>query len=455
MKNIDTLNLNDIRSVYFIGIGGIGMSALARFFNQNGKQVHGYDKVATPLTKKLVEEGLKIHFEDNPDLIPMDIDLVIYTPAIPDDHLEKKWLLQQGFKLYKRAEILGLISRSYKTIAVAGTHGKTTTSTLTTHILRKSGIDCTAFLGGISNDINGNYVLGESDWLVVEADEFDRSFLHLNPSISVVLSMDADHLDIYGAHNELKSTFNEFVNQTDSEGILIRRNDLELEFDQERTISFGEKGAEARYENVRVLDGSFVFDYVFEEVRIENIRLAIAGRHNIENACAALTVGILLNANPQKMKQALGEFKGIYRRFEAIYQNDSVVYIDDYAHHPTELKAAISAARELYEGKKVAGIFQPHLFSRTRDFMDEFAAALKMLDEVILLDIYPAREKPIEGITSQALLDKIDIENKKLFSKDELLDFMKIWNGEVLMSLGAGDIDQLVVPIKNILKENK
>ncbi len=451
--SIEKLDLKNINTVYFIGIGGIGMSALARFFNQTGAKVFGYDKVETTLTKKLVEEGLKIHYKDNPDLIPESIDLVIYTPAIPSDHLEKNWFITRGVKLYKRAEILGLISRSYKTIAVAGTHGKTTTATLTTQILRASGIECTAFLGGISNDIKGNYILGDSKWLVVEADEFDRSFLQLFPSIAIVLSMDADHLDIYGEHDILKETFQKFVDQVEKGGSVIAREDLSLKSSGFQLLKFGNKMARAKFKNVRVENGEFVFDYVFDKIELNNISLAIAGRHNIENATAALTAGILVGADPEIMKLALGRFKGIYRRFEIIFKQGNIAYIDDYAHHPTELRAAITAARELYPRKYLTGIFQPHLFSRTRDFLEGFVEELGKLDKVYLLDIYPAREQPIPGITSKIISEKIGKEKAKLVSKPELLEIIKDWNGDVLMTLGAGNIDQLVEPIKNILKD--
>lgn len=457
MNDIEQLNLEKIHTVYFIGIGGIGMSALARFFKQKGAEVYGYDKVETTLTKKLVEEGLKIHYVDDPKMVPENVDLVVYTPAIPDDHLEKNWFLQNGYELYKRAKVLGLISKSYKTIAVAGTHGKTTTSTLVTHLLRESGIDCTAFLGGISKDLNGNFVKGSSDWLVVEADEFDRSFLHLHPTISVVLSMDADHLDIYGHHDYLIESFEQFVNQTKREGLVVFKEDLNLRVEELKVpyLRFGEEKADCQYSNVKVENGSFVFDFKHDEDIIENIRLALPGRHNIENACAALSVGLMIGADKEKMKKALDGFKGIHRRFEMIYRDKDVAYIDDYAHHPTELKAVISAARELFPGKKITGVFQPHLFSRTKDFLEGFIEALDELDEVFLLDIYPARENPIQGINSSLIAEGIKNQKAQLLSKDELLKAIENWNGQILMTLGAGDIDQLVLPIKQILENKK
>ena len=456
MATVEKLDFKNIKSVYFIGIGGIGMSALARFFNEKGAKVSGYDKVETTLTKKLVGEGLKIHYKDDPKLIPSEIDLVVYTPAIPNDHLGKNWLLEKGYRLYKRAEILGLISRNYNTIAVAGTHGKTTTTSLVTQVLRSSGIDCTAFLGGISKSINGNYISGSSNWVVVEADEFDRSFLHLYPTIAVVMNMDADHLDIYGEHEALKNTFQAFVNQTETEGTVIYREGLGLQVLNEFTevIRFGTEDAESLYKNIRVENGFFVFDFYTNKTEIKNIRLALAGRHNIENACAALTVGLQLGADPEMMKQGLAEFKGIHRRFEFIHRDEGLIYIDDYAHHPTELRAAIGAARELFPNQRITGIFQPHLFSRTKDFLDDFIAALDLLDEVFLLDIYPAREKPIPGINSKLIADQLGIKSQ-LLSKAELLNILSAWSGEILMTLGAGDIDQLVQPIKEIISKKK
>ncbi|HHS95500.1 MAG TPA: UDP-N-acetylmuramate--L-alanine ligase, partial [Phaeodactylibacter sp.] len=358
--------IHNPQSIYFIGIGGIGMSALARYFLQRGAAIYGYDKTASVLTKKLEDEGMIIHYTEDIDQVPKDIDLVIYTPAIPETHSELVYLKKQNLPLLKRAEVLGWISRQLKTIAVAGTHGKTTTSAILTHILRTGGIDCTAFLGGIAQNIGSNYIGGTSDWMVVEADEYDRSFLHLQPDMSIILSMDADHLDIYGAHEEMKKTFAAFAQQLKEGGQLFVQADLPLQLYGQQ--SFGlEKGDYFAF-NERIQNGWSVFDFKSPMGSISDIRFAMPGRHNIVNACAAISVALNLNISKNAIKEALASFKGIKRRFERVFANEQVVYIDDYAHHPTELKAAIDAARQLFPQKKLTAIFQPHLYSRTRDF---------------------------------------------------------------------------------------
>ncbi|MCB9049139.1 MAG: UDP-N-acetylmuramate--L-alanine ligase [Lewinellaceae bacterium] len=451
------MNLKDIKKVYFIGIGGIGMSALARYFNGRGVEVHGYDKTETLLTKKLVEEGMQIHYTEDLGLVPEGISLVVYTPAVPATHKELVFLRGQGVPVKKRAEVLGIISRGMKTVAVAGTHGKTTTSSILTHLLRCGGIDCTAFLGGIVTNFGSNFVEGQSDWVVVEADEFDRSFLHLSPNIAIILSMDADHLDIYGDRETLLETgFRAFAAKVEKGGRLYIHYQWQEQLgDWPFVESYGIGGGTYRSGNVRVEDGYFTFDYQSPSHRIDGLQLAMAGRHNVENATAALTVALQLGVGEQAIREGLRSFRGIRRRFEILYRSEGRAYVDDYAHHPSELEAAIGAARELFPGKKITGIFQPHLFSRTRDFADGFAAALDQLDEILLMEIYPARELPIEGVDSQWLLGKMKNGNKRLVSKAALLEEIEIAHPEVLLTLGAGDIDTFREPIKAYFEKNR
>lgn len=447
------MRMEDVKNVYFIGIGGIGMSALARYFNKVGANVEGYDRTPTTLTKKLESEGMKIHFEEKVQALPKNIDLVVYTPAIPDTHKELVHLRETGIPIMKRAQALGVICNSLKTIAIAGTHGKTTTSSMTAWLLHESGIDITAFLGGIATDFGGNFIFGEGDWVVVEADEFDRSFLHLYPELAVILSMDADHLDIYEeADAIIDSGFKAFANQLKPEGKIWVEEHFIHQLGVGKAQSFGLENADYRAENIRVKNGSFVFDYVSPKLHLNDLLLSMAGRHNVMNACAALTIAIELGADTEKLRTALANFKGISRRFERIFQDEHVVYIDDYAHHPTELNAAIGAAKELFPNKKITGIFQPHLFSRTNDFADGFAEALNQLDEAILLEIYPARELPMEGVNSTMLIDKMQIPNKQLLSKDAALDWVSNNEIEILLTLGAGDIGAMVKDIKEILE---
>ncbi len=447
------MNLKDIKKVYFVGIGGIGMSAIARFFNSRGIEVLGYDKTATVLTKKLEAEGMEIHFEDDVKHIPKNIDLVVYTPAIPDDHNELNYFFKNEYPVYKRSEVLGLISRSAKCLAIAGTHGKTTTTSILTHILKVGGVDCTAFLGGIAQNFESNYVHGESEYVVVEADEYDRSFLTLTPYLAAILSMDADHLDIYGSDENVKEGFNQFAEKVNKSGTLFLRNGLSLnEIKGLEISSFGLDKGIYRSHNVRVEKGFFVFDYKSPKESIENVKFVLPGHHNVENATAAIAIAQQLGVTGAAVKKALLTFKGVKRRFEFIYRTEGQVYIDDYAHHPTELKAAIRAAKTLYPDKKISGIFQPHLFSRTRDFVEDFAKALDGLDEVILMDIYPAREKPIPGVTSKIVFDLMENPNKSLASKSNLMEVLSERKFEVLMTLGAGDIDTFVLPIKEMIE---
>ncbi len=449
------MNLTSIHKIYFVGIGGIGMSALARYFNRREIAVFGYDKTKTLLTRKLEAEGMTIHYKDQVDLIPENIDLVVFTPAIPSDHQELNYFLKNDYPVKKRAEVLGMISRNQKTIAVAGTHGKTTTTTIVTHLLRKGGIDCTAFLGGIAQNFESNYVHGKSEWLVVEADEYDRSFLQLDPDIAIILSMDADHLDIYGDKDEVKKSFRAFAEKIKEGGQLILNSGWTDEISEKKfserkrkLTTYGLGKGEYCAKNIRVENGFFVFDFESEVGEISNIVFTLPGHHNVENASAAIAVAQQLGISGVDIKKALASFKGIKRRFETIYRDEKVVYIDDYAHHPSELNAAIDAAKTLFPERKITGIFQPHLYSRTRDFVHGFASALDLLDEIILMDIYPAREKPIAGVTADIIFEKMKNPNKILVSKKQLLQVLDDREIEVLLTMGAGDIDTFIEPIK-------
>ncbi len=428
------------------------MSALARYFNVRGCHVYGYDKTPTALTAKLQEEGINIHFNDDVNEVPeMTIEkaLVVYTPAIPNDHAELNDLLERGFKVMKRSEVLGLISAQTDTVAVAGTHGKTTTSTMIAHILEHAAYKHNAFLGGIATNYETNVLLSENaQTTVVEADEYDRSFLTLYPKIAVVTSMDADHLDIYGNEGHLEESFRLFVSQIKPGGKLIHKKGLSLE----NGITYAIK-EEADYyaSSITIEGGTYMVDVVMPQGMIKNMALGLAGWHNVENAVAALAVARELGIGLDDIKSALGNFRGVKRRFEYHVKTEELIYIDDYAHHPEELRASIGSVRELYPGKKITGVFQPHLYSRTKDFASEFAASLEALDELILLEIYPAREEPIPGVSSSMLLHQVNLKNKWVFTKKELVEAMKDRELEVLLTLGAGDIDQLVEPIKEVL----
>ena len=449
------MKLEDIKKIYFIGIGGIGMSSLARYFNSRQVEVFGYDKTETKLTKKLVGEGMEIHFEDDVSQIPEEVDLVVFTPAIPNSHDELNYFLENNFLVKKRSEVLGIISRSKKTIGVAGTHGKTSTSSVLTWMLKVGGIDCTAFLGGIAQNFESNFIEGKSDWVVIEADEYDRSFLHLNPDISIILSTDADHLDIYGDVATMQKTFFDYADKTKSNGFVFIKDGLRIPFTK-NGITYGQFGINTgsyRSENVRVENGFFVFDFKSCIENIDNIEITLAGKHNVENATAAIAVAQQLGIKGDDIKKSLATFKGIKRRFERVFEEGNVVYIDDYAHHPSELKVAIEAAKMLFPNSRIAGIFQPHLFSRTNDFVDGFATELDELDEVILMDIYPARELPMKGVTSEIIFDKMKNSEKVMVTKSTLMEELKGRDIEVLLTLGAGDIDTFVLKIKNWLSE--
>ncbi|WDF56550.1 UDP-N-acetylmuramate--L-alanine ligase [Mucilaginibacter sp. KACC 22063] len=448
------MKLNNIQRVYLVGIGGIGMSGLARYFAHLGCAVYGYDKTSTPLTTALESEGMAIVYEDDSKNVPADFHfpdehtLIIWTPAIPKDSSILNFFINKGFTLYKRSQVLGIISEGMYAIAVAGTHGKTTTSTMVAHILKHSGKDCSAFLGGIASNYDTNVLYGKNNIMVVEADEYDRSFLTLHPDIAIVTSMDADHLDIYGDHSHLAESFRLFVGQLKANGKVIAKKGLEIESDIAYSIN---EQADAYAENLRVEKGEFYFDFKNAEVNIADIHLGIPGIHNVENAVAAIQAALLVGVEPEQIKAALTAFKGVKRRFEYLVKNDAHIYIDDYAHHPEELRACISSVKRIYPDKKLTVVFQPHLFTRTRDFADGFAEVLSMADELILLDIYPARELPIEGITSKMLLDRVTSAGKKLLSKAETLAIVKQEKPELLLTVGAGDIDQLVEPLKQIL----
>lgn len=430
------------------------MSALARYFNGLGIEIFGYDKTRTELTKNLESEGMTIHYDENINLIPKGLDLVIWTPAIPKTHKELIWFREQNFDLKKRAEVLGIISRAKRAAAVAGTHGKTSTTSILTHVLKEGGVDCSAFLGGIATNYQSNFVQGKTDWVVVEADEFDRSFLHLSPEIAAIMSMDPDHLDIYGDEDSILETgFLAFAKKIKPGGTLLVNHDFIQHFENQRVSSFGIDKGDYQAQNVRAESGYMVFDLKTPTRLIKNIKFTLPGKHNVMNATAAIAIALNLGAKIGGMRKALKGFKGIKRRFETLVKNKKVVYIDDYAHHPTELNAAIGAAKMFYPGKKISAVFQPHLFSRTRDFADGFAEALDQLDEAFLMDIYPARELPIEGVTSDMLFEKMKNPNKFRVTKDNLLDHLSGRRFEVLLTLGAGDIDVFREPIKAMMNE--
>ncbi|WP_396182401.1 UDP-N-acetylmuramate--L-alanine ligase [Flavobacterium sp.] len=447
------MNLNQINNVYFIGIGGIGMSALARYFNCLGKKVAGYDKTETELTKELQLLGMQIHFEDNISLIPSDFyvenTLVIITPAIPITHSEWIYFIERDYSIKKRAEVLGIITKDTYCFAVAGTHGKTTTSSILGHILYESGVDVTAFLGGIVENYNSNLIGNGKTVTVVEADEFDRSFLQLYPDMACITSMDADHLDIYGDKASIEATFVEFADKVENKNLLFIPKNLPLEGIK---IAINVEADFTAF-NIRVENSAYVFDVKTPLETIKNIQFNLPGRHNLMNALMALAMAITYGSPSNSIVRALGTFKGIKRRFSYQIKQEKLVFIDDYAHHPTEINAVHQAVRELYPQQNVLAVFQPHLFSRTKDFADDFAKSLSHFDEVILLDIYPARELPMEGITSAWLLSKIENSNKKLVLKNELIDEVLKSTATVIVTIGAGDIGELVKPLKERLNE--
>lgn len=447
------MNLNQIHNVYFIGIGGIGMSALARYFQFIGKNVAGYDKTETQLTSELQENGIKIHFEDNINLIAdsfknSENTLVVITPAVPKNHSEWNFFLDNGFTVKKRAEVLGIITKDTFCFAVAGTHGKTTTSSILGHILYESGVDVTAFLGGIVEGYDSNLIGTGKTVTVVEADEFDRSFLHLHPNMSCVTSMDADHLDIYGDVAAIEASFEEFANKVPSENLFIVKG-LALEG---KTIAVN-VSADYIAQNIRIENGFYVFDVKTATELIENVKFGLPGHHNLTNALLAFAMAKSYGVENEKISTALASFKGVRRRFSFQIRTEKLVYIDDYAHHPTEINAVYQAVKELYPNKKIMACFQPHLFSRTKDFVEGFAESLSQFDELLLLEIYPARELPIEGVNATWLLEKITAKSKQLVSKENVLTSIKDSDAEVYITIGAGDIGEMVKDIKKVLNE--
>ncbi len=444
------MNIENLHNVYFIGIGGIGMSAIASYFKSNGKNVAGYDRISSSITSSLQENGMNIHFNDSINLIPGEFknseqSLIVYTPAIPKDHSELRYFFKNNFIILKRAEVLGEITKDTFCFAVAGTHGKTTTSTILGHILKDSGVDATSFLGGISENYNSNLILGGNDISVVEADEYDRSFLKLSPTIACITSMDADHLDIYSEQSALETSFIEFSNKV-SDTLIIKKG-LQI-----KGKTFGiEEEADYDAKNLKIENGAYIFDVQTPSDYIENIKINLPGKHNVLNTVAALAMANNYGVPLQTIAKALLTFKGIKRRFTYAIKTENMVLIDDYAHHPTEINAVIDSVQELYPTKKVLGIFQPHLFSRTKDFVGEFSKSLSRFDELILLEIYPARELPIEGVTSNWLLDKISIKNKQVSSKEKLVENVLKSQAQIIVMIGAGDIGELVDVIKNKL----
>ncbi len=454
------MNPGELTSVYFIGIGGIGMSAIARYFNTRGVAVAGFDKTETALTQQLNAEGIRVYYTEDLDVLPENIDLVVYTPAVPSDHQQLVHLLNLGVPVMKRAQVLGLISQAQKTIAIAGTHGKTTTSSMVTHVLKSCDESVSAFLGGILSGYNTNYFLGDSEWVVVEADEFDRSFLHLQPEIAVVNSIDPDHLDIYGTPDKVTEAYLAFIHKTKENGTVLLSHQAAQDLGAEevaaiknkyRVLTYGFEETDDIQLNIKgVQEGKVVFDFFSPMGSIESIASRMPGIHNVSNAAVAIAVALLLGKDKDAIANGVASFKGVKRRFEWIVDGEKV-YIDDYAHHPTELKMAIGAARMMFPGKKLMGIFQPHLFTRTRDFADGFAEELSKLDELLLMDIYPAREEPIEGVNAEMLLSRMNHANARIVSREEILAAVQKGNFDVVMTLGAGNIDTLVPQIQKIL----
>ena len=445
------MNLNQIHNVYFIGIGGIGMSALARYFKTLGKNVSGYDKTETELTKELVASGIEIHFEDSIAQIPTEFyqenTLVIITPAVPIHHSQWNYFIERDFQIKKRAEVLGIITKDTFCFAVAGTHGKTTTSSILGHILYQSRVDVTAFIGGIVENYDSNLIGNGKTVTVVEADEFDRSFLHLHPNIACVTSTDADHLDIYGDKESIEASFQEFADKVENKNNLFIAKGLNLKGIE---VAVNEE-ATFKVFNVRIENSEYLFDVQSPSETIKDLQFSLPGNHNLMNALMALAMAKTYGIATEDIRKALASFRGIRRRFSFQIKRDDLVYIDDYAHHPTEINAVHQAVRELYPNQKVLAIFQPHLFSRTKDFADGFAKSLSAFDEVLLLDIYPARELPMEGITSQWLLSKMTNPNSKLVSKAALINSILASDATVIVTIGAGDIGELVKPIKEAL----
>lgn len=457
--------IDKMSEIYFIGIGGVGMSAIARFFDSKGVKVSGYDKTVTALTRELESEGINVHYEENIDLIPKNVDLVVYTPAIPAEHKELNYYRTNGFKVVKRSDVLEMITKSSFNICIAGTHGKTTITTMIAHLLRDSGFGCNAFLGGIAVNYGTNFWGSEKNVCVIEADEYDRSFLKLNPDIAIITAMDADHLDIYGTAEAMEQAFIDFSKKLRHGGLLLTQFGLkrgkELKVDRHITYSLQNESADVYAINIRMMHGSYEFDVMVKDNMIENVRLNMGGMHNVENAVAAIAAASSLEIENDKIKAAVESFRGVKRRFEYIIKNERIVFVDDYAHHPEELKALINGAKTLFSQKKCTVLFQPHLFTRTRDLADGFAESLSLADEIILLPVYPARELPVAGVSSEMIADKMENRYVTVMTKEDTMNWIGKYYarqvnkefGEVLITAGAGDIDMLVEPIKDILKE--
>ena len=457
------MDANQLKAVYFIGAGGIGMSALVRYFLSKGKKVGGYDRTPSELTEKLIEEGAQIHYEESVEQIGQDFlnaeeTLIVYTPAIPDNHAELQYFRQNGFTIHKRSQVLGMLTRSGKGLCAAGTHGKTTTSTMAAHLLHQSHVGCDAFLGGISKNYGTNLLLSDtSDYVVIEADEFDRSFHWLTPFATVITSTDADHLDIYGTEEAYLESFSHYTSLIQPGGALIMRKGIRLNPRIQEGVTlytYSREEGDFHAENVRIGGGEIIFDYVSPLGNIKDIQLGVPVAINIENGIAARALAQLSGATEEEIKAGMASFRGVDRRFDFKIKTDKVVYLSDYAHHPEEIKQSILSMRALYEDKKLTAVFQPHLYTRTRDFYKEFADSLSLLDEVILTDIYPAREQPIEGVSSELIFDNLRPGiDKTLCKKEEVLDVLKNKNIEVLITLGAGDIENYVPQICKILNE--
>ena len=454
------MELKDIKAVYFVGAGGIGMSAIARYFIKKGLVVAGYDKTPSDLTKRLETEGMLIHYEENVDEIPHECKkkescLVIYTPAIPAEHKELKFFRENGFEIQKRAQVLGTLTKSHKGLCVAGTHGKTTTSTMCAHIMHQSQLDCNAFLGGISKNYGTNYILSDSDYVVIEADEFDRSFHWLRPWMSVITSTDPDHLDIYGTKEAYLESFRHYTELIQPGGALIIHRDLEMKQNVQegvRIYDYSLNEGDFHAENIRIDNGEITFDFISPIESVKNVQLGQPVPINIENGIAAMAMAQLNGCTADELKYGMQTYGGVDRRFDFKIKTDKLVFLSDYAHHPKEIYQSAKSIRELYKNKHITAIFQPHLYTRTRDFYKDFADALSQLDEVILTEIYPARELPIEGVTSQLIYDNLKPGvQKKMIQKADVLDYIKDHDFEVLIVLGAGDLDNQVPQMVKVL----
>jgi len=455
------LDFKNIKNIYFLGIGGIGMSALARYSKISGKNVAGYDLTETVLTHQLTEEGINIHYIEDINQFPITFNnsdtLIVRTPAVPDNHSEFIFLQKNNYQIVKRSELLGFLTSNRKCIAVSGTHGKTSVTTMLTLLLKESGIDTGAFLGGISRNFNSNLVLPENpDSLVVtEADEYDRSFLQLFPSVAVITSIDADHLDIYGDYKSVFEAFHQFISNVPDEGTVLYKKGIGVDttrFVNKRFFTYSTREEADFYtRNVEILNGAYQFDIVTPDTIIKEVRFNYPGRVNVENILAASSAALLAGADPERIKEAASKYQGVQRRFDICFRSNSKLYIDDYAHHPEEIRATIESVKELYPGKKILGVFQPHLYSRTKDFVDEFAGSLDLLDEVILMDIYPAREIPIPGVTSEIIAEKMKIKNKGVVKAENLISALKEREFDILITMGAGNIDKYINPICEML----